>query len=158
MTTLIQLFDKHTANAKSGQKLVAEIMEAAKVKTTEDADKVFAAYKARVTEKVTDKAEAEAVIRIFNTRRHRWMEAQGIKAKAHTGGKAGKTKSGKATKVTKKAAQAAPAKDQATPMPLHDVGTILTAIRLVLNGMSKADAKAVATRIQNEMTTILATK
>jgi hypothetical protein len=43
-------------------------------------------------------------------------------------------------------------------MPLHDVGTILTAIRLVLNGMSKADAKAVATRIQNEMTTILATK
>jgi len=161
MTTLIQLFDKHTANAKSGQKLVAEIMEAAKVKTTEDADKIYADYKARVSEKVTDKLEAASVIALFNARRHRWMEAQGIKAKAHTGGKAGKTKAGKATKVTKKAARAArvaPAKDQATPMPLHDVGTILTAIRLVLNGMSKADAKAVATRIQNEMTTILATK
>jgi predicted house-cleaning NTP pyrophosphatase (Maf/HAM1 superfamily) len=161
MSTLIQLFDKHTANAKSGQKLVAEIMEAAKVKTTEDADKVYAAYKARVTEKVTDKAEAESIIKIFNSRRHRWMTAQGIKAKAHTGGKAGTTKAGKATKVTKKAARAAragTAKDQATPMPLHDVGTILTAIRLVLSGMSKADAKAVATRIQNEMTTILATK
>jgi len=63
----------------------------------------------------------------------------------------------KATKTTKAAQTAAP-KGQATPMPLHDVGTILTAIRLVLNGMSKADAKAVATRIQNEMTTIIATK
>ena len=161
MTTLIQLFDKHTANAKTGQKLVDQIMEAAKVKTTEDADKVYQAYKARVAEKVTDKIDAASVVAIFNARRHRWMLKQGIEAKAHTGGKAGKTKSGKVTRVTKKAARAArvaPAKDQATPMPLHDVGTILTAIRLVLNGMSKADAKAVATRIQNEMTTILATK
>jgi len=161
MSTLIQLFDKHTANAKTGQKLVDQIMEAAKVKTTEDADKVYAAYKARVTEKVTDKAEAESIIKIFNSRRHRWMTAQGIKAKAHTGGKAGTTKAGKATKVTKKAARAArvaPAKDQATPMPLHDVGTILTANRMVMSGMSKADAKAVSLRIQNEMTTILATK
>jgi predicted RNA binding protein with dsRBD fold (UPF0201 family) len=159
--TLIYLFDKHTLNAKSGQKLVEQIMEAAKVKTTEDADKVYAAYKARVSEKVTDKAEAESIIKIFNSRRHRWMTAQGIKAKAHTGGKAGTTKAGKATKVTKKAARAArvaTAKDQATPVPLHDVGTILTAIRLVMSGMSKADAQAVSLRIRNEMTTILATK
>jgi hypothetical protein len=66
----------------------------------------------------------------------------------------------KATKAAQAPAQApaATGKNQPAPMPLHDVGTILTAIRLVLNGMSKADAKAVATRIQNEMTTILATK
>ena len=63
----------------------------------------------------------------------------------------------KATKATKAVQTAAP-KDQSTPMPMHDVGTILAAIRSVLDGMSKADAKAVATRIQNEMTTILATK
>jgi hypothetical protein len=159
--TLIYLFDKHTLNAKSGQKLVDQIMEAAKVKTTEDADKVYADYKARVAEKVTDKLEAASVVALFNARRHRWMEAQGIKAKAHTGGKAGKTKSGKVTRVTKKAARAArvgTAKDQATPVPLHDVGTILTAIRLVTEKMSKADAQAVSLRIQNELKTIIAAK
>jgi hypothetical protein len=77
--------------------------------------------------------------------------------KRNGGRKASTPKTTKATKATK-AAQTVTPKGQATPMPLHDVGTILTAIRLVLNGMSKADAKAVATRIQNEMTTILATK
>jgi hypothetical protein len=77
--------------------------------------------------------------------------------KRNGGRKAATPKATKATKATK-AAQTVTPKGQATPMPLHDVGTILTAIRLVLNGMSKADAKAVATRIQNEMTTILATK
>jgi len=161
MSTLIQLFDKHVSNAKTGQKLVNQIMEAAKVKTTEDADKVYQDYKARVEAKIKDKAEATSIIKVFNSQRHRWMTAQGIKAKAHTGGKAGTTKAGKATKVTKKAARTArvaPAKDQATPMPLHDVGTILTAIRLVTDKMSKADAQAVATRIQNELKTILATK
>ena len=77
--------------------------------------------------------------------------------KRNGGRKASTPKTTKATKATKAVQTAAP-KDQSTPMPMHDVGTILAAIRSVLDGMSKADAKAVATRIQNEMTTILATK
>ena len=49
-------------------------------------------------------------------------------------------------------------KDQPAPAPLHDAGSILSAIRAMMNGMDKATAKAVAVRIQNELTTILATK
>jgi hypothetical protein len=155
MSTLNQLFDKHVSNAKTGQKLVNQIMEAAKVKTTEDADKVYQDYKARVSEKVKDKAEATSIIKVFNAQRHRWMNAQGIKAKAHTGGKAGKTKSGKVTRVTKKAARAArvaPAKDQATSMQLHDmdISAILTTIRLIgEDKTNKKEALAKLNRIEN---------
>ena len=76
--------------------------------------------------------------------------------KRNGGRKAAAPKS--SAKVSKKAAQTVTPKGQPTPMPMHDVGTILAAIRSVLDGMSKADAKAVSLRIQNEMTTILATK
>ena len=49
-------------------------------------------------------------------------------------------------------------KNQPASAPLHDAGSILSAIRAMMNGMDKATAKAVAVRIQNELTTILATK
>jgi len=65
-------------------------------------------------------------------------------------------KKGSASKPT---ATAKPTgKNQPAPMQLHDAGSILSAIRAMMNGMDKATAKAVAVRIQNELTTILATK
>jgi hypothetical protein len=61
------------------------------------------------------------------------------------------------TKVTQKAAQApaqAPAatgKNQPTPMPLHDVGTILAAIRLIGEESDKKSALAKLNRIESQV-------
>lgn len=56
----------------------------------------------------------------------------------------------KATKATKAAQTAAP-KGQPTPMPLHDVGTILTAIRLIGEESDKKSALAKLNRIDNQV-------
>jgi len=65
-------------------------------------------------------------------------------------------KKGNASKPT---ATAKPVgKNQPAPMQLHDAGSILSAIRAMMNGMDKATAKEVAVRIQNQLAAILATK
>lgn len=160
-TQLNKLFDKHTNNVLNGQQIVDDIMEAANVKTTEDADKVRAAYKARIEKHNVGLLpdEAAKILAVFNTRRLRWMERNGIKAKANTGSRAGKTKTGKVTKVTKKAAQAANAKKvtQAVPV-LHDMASLLAAITAVTEKASKADCVAMRDRIVNQFATIIASK
>ena len=168
-TQINKLFDKHTTNVVSGQKIVDEIMVAANVKTTADADKVRDAYKARL-EKHEDAAK---ILAIFNTRRLRWMERNGIKAKANTGSRAGKTKAGKVTKLTKKAAAtkarrdamdadskafvASMAKPQAAPV-LHDMASLLAAISAITEKASKADCVAMRDRIVNQFATIINSK
>ena len=75
------------------------------------------------------------------------------------------TQKRKATIAAKKGSASKPqatakpvSKNQPASAPLHDAGSILSAIRAMMNGMDKATAKAVAVRIQNELATILATK
>lgn len=65
-------------------------------------------------------------------------------------------KKGNASKPT---ATAKPTgKNQPASAPLHDAGSILSAIRAMMDGMDRATAKSVALRIQNELATILAAK
>lgn len=175
-TQLNKLFDKHTNNALNGQQIVDDIMVAANVKTTEDAEKVKAEYKARVKKHNVGltSEESEKIISLFNTRRLRWMEKNGIKAKANTGSRAGKTKDGKVTKVTKKAAAAKARQDAAkadskafvasmgkapAPAPaLHDMTSILAAISAISEKASKADCVAMAARDANHWKTIINSK
>ena len=70
--------------------------------------------------------------------------------KRNGGRKAATPKATKATKATK-AAQTATPKNQPTPMPLHDVGTILTAIRLIGEESDKKSALAKLNRIDNQV-------
>ena len=178
-TQLNKLFDKHTNNALNGQQIVDDIMVAANVKTTEDAEKVKAEYKARIKKHNVGltSEESEKILSLFNTRRLRWMEKNGIKARANTGSRAGKTKDGKVTKVTKKAAAAkarqeaaksdskafvaSMGKAQASPAPapaLHDMTSLLAAIAAITEKASKADCVAMRDRIANQFATIIAKK
>jgi hypothetical protein len=70
-TQLNKLFDKHTNNALNGQQIVDDIMLAANVKTTEDAEKVKAEYKARIKKHNVGltSEESEKILSLFNTRR-----------------------------------------------------------------------------------------
>lgn len=169
-TQLNKLFDKHTTNVVSGQKIVDEIMAAANVKTTADADKVRDAYKARLGKR----DDAAKILAIFNTRRLRWMERNGIKAKANTGSRAGKTKAGKVTKLTKKAAATKARRDameadskaftasmkrtQQAATALHDMTSLLAVINAITEKASKADCVAMRDRIVNQFATIIASK
>ena len=177
-TQLNKLFDKHTNNVLNGQQIVDDIMLAANVKTTEDAEKVKAEYKARIKKHNVGltSEESEKIISLFNTRRLRWMEKNGIKAKANTGSRAGKTKDGKVTKVTKKAAAAKARQDAAKDdsnafvasmgkvtkkealASLHDMTSILAAISAISEKASKADCVAMAARDANHWKTIINSK
>jgi hypothetical protein len=176
-TQLNKLFDKHTNNALNGQQIVDDIMLAANVKTTEDAEKVKAEYKARIKKHNVGltSEESEKILSLFNTRRLRWMEKNGIKAKANTGSRAGKTKDGKVTKVTKKAAAAKARQDaakddsnafvasmgkgdQKRSTRLHDMTSILAAISAISEKASKADCVAMAARDANHWKTIINSK
>ena len=157
-----KLIDAFTAAESAYGKFTAEVKALyATCKTSTQfiarRKEVNAAIDARfgTTEKCKEKAKK--IKAKTNTVLNRLLPDGVSLGKRNGGRKASTPKTTKATKATK-AAQTASPKDQATPMPLHDAGSILTAIRLVLDGMNKADAQAVATRIQNELKTILATK
>jgi len=163
MDKLIALFDKHTANVTSGQKVVNEMMETAKVKTYADADKVRAAYRKHLD----SCRNAASILAIFNTRMNRWLKVNKIATKAQRGGRRAKAKvvaaaTPKAATVATVAkgspsATIAKAANVATLQSVNTLSDIEARLRAMVSGMKKSDIVSIQSKVNAIFTLALKT-
>jgi len=154
MDKLIVLFDKHTANVTSGQKVVNEMMDMAKVKTYADADKVRAAYRKHLDSSI-HRRNAASIIAVFNTRMNRWMKANKIAPKAQRGGRRAKAKVAATPKTATPATVAkgspsatiAKAANVATLQSVNTFSDIEARLRAMVSGMKKADIVSIQSKV-----------
>jgi len=163
MDKLIVLFDKHTANVTSGQKVVNEMMDTAKVKTYADADKVRAAYRKHLDSSIhrrnnaifTETSKAKSILAVFTTRMNRWMRENKIAPKAQRGGRRAKVKVAATPKAATVATVAkgspsatiAKAANVATLQSVNTFSDIEARLRAMVSGMKKADIVSIQSKV-----------
>ena len=149
MEKLISFFDKHTSNVTSGQKIVNEMMTAANVKTSADADKVREAYRKHLD----GNKNAQAILAVFNVRMNRWMQANKVAPKARQGGLKAKAKAApvpaKAAPVIAKGSPAATlAKAGAATLQAVTLESLETGLRSILSNRPRADIVSIQARFK----------
>lgn len=157
---ILSLFDRYTANVKSGQKIIGEIMDASKVKTAADASKVRDKYRDHLAATVKDKAEAASILRVFNVRMSRWLAKNGIKAAPRRGGRKAKAKAApaaKAASVTAKGSPAATVAKAAASGTLQGVtlASLESQVFALIAGLKRADIQSVKARFIGQFDTLL---
>ena len=146
------LFDKHTSNVTSGQKIVNEIMAARNVKTASDADKVRDDYRKHL--EASKNKNAAAVMAVFTTRMNRWMKANKVAPKARKGGRKAAPKAApvapKAAPIVAKgspSATIAKAAQSATIQSVNSLESIENGLRALVKGMKRADILSMKSKI-----------